>query len=60
VELDKRTVTDALRRRGDHDRAQAAECSLPRHIDTERDANLLHRFDVEVAALTRQAGREGA
>ena len=42
-----------LREQGDHDRAQQAECLLPRQVDTERDANLLHQLDVDLVALKR-------
>ena len=52
--VDKETVADALRDRGDHDRAQQAECALPRHVDTERDAGLLQQLDVDVAALRKE------
>ena len=55
MRLDKSAVTAALRRQGDYDRAQQAECSLPRHVDTDRDANLLHRLDVDLAALLSAA-----
>jgi hypothetical protein len=52
VQVQKQTVAAALRRQGDHDRAQQAECSLPRQVDTERDAGLLHLLDVDLDALT--------
>jgi len=51
VRLDKGAVAAALRRQGDHDRAQQAECSLPRQVDTQRDAGLLHRLDVDLDEL---------
>jgi hypothetical protein len=51
VRIDKDTVTTALRERGDHDRAVQAECVLPRSVDTERDAGLLIRHDVNADAL---------
>ena len=51
MQLDKSAVIAALRERGDHDRAQQAECSLPRHVDTERDAGLLHQLDVDLHSL---------
>ncbi len=51
MRLDKDAVAAALRRQGDHDRAQQAECSLPRHVDTQRDAGLLHRLDVDLDEL---------
>lgn len=49
--MDKETVTASLRDRGDHDRAQQADSALPRQVDTDRDAGLLHELDVDVAAL---------
>jgi hypothetical protein len=52
MQVDKSAVTAVLRRRGDHDRAQQAECALPRHVDTERDASLLHHLEVPVRELT--------
>jgi hypothetical protein len=51
VQVEKEAVSAALRRQGDHDKAQQAECALPRHVDTERDAGLLHRLDVDVDDL---------
>jgi hypothetical protein len=51
VQVEKRAVTAALRRKGDHDRAQRAQCSLPRKVDTERDAGLLHALDVDLDEL---------
>ena len=51
VQIDKETVTTALRERGDHDRAVQAECVLPRSVDTERDAGLLIQLDVNADAL---------
>ncbi|MGZ8737167.1 MAG: hypothetical protein ACXWW7_08385 [Nocardioides sp.] len=49
--VDKDAVTDALRARGDHDRAAQADAALPRHVDTESDAGLLHQFDLNVAEV---------
>lgn len=51
VHLDKGAVAAALRRQGDHDRAQRAECTLPRRVDTKRDAGLLHQLDVDIRAM---------
>ena len=51
MRVEKEAVADALRRQGDHDKAQQAECALSRHVDTERDAGLLHRLDVDVDNL---------
>lgn len=58
MQLDKSAVAAALRRQGDHDRAQQAECSLPQHVDTVRDANLLHRLDVDICELTSAVLRD--
>ncbi len=59
MRVDKRAVAAVLRNQGDHDRAQQAECSLPRHVDTERDAGLLRQLDVDVVGLrSEQAGRD--
>jgi hypothetical protein len=51
MNVNKSAVTAALRRQGDHDRALQAECALPGHVDTVRDAALLHRLDVDVHDL---------
>lgn len=51
MQVEKSAVAAALRKQGDYDRAQQAECSLPRHVDTERDANLLHSLDVDLGEL---------
>jgi len=65
VRVDKRTVTATLRAQGEHDRAQRAECVLPRHVDTERDAGVLLQLDVHPSELAkvdeaRQAGAGAA
>ena len=60
MNINKSAVTAALRRQGDHDRAIQAECTLPGQVDTERDANLLHRLDVDLATLTAAAERHPA
>ena len=49
--LDKDAVTARLRAEGEHDRALAAETALPKHVDTDRDAGLLHQFDLSVSEL---------
>jgi hypothetical protein len=59
VQVQKRAVTAALRSQGDHDRAQQAESVLPRTVDTERDAGLLHRLDVEIEDLKDEAAGSG-
>jgi hypothetical protein len=60
MNVSKSAVTAALRRQGDHDRALQAECALPGHVDTERDASLLHRLEVDVHDLeSRERGASG-
>ena len=49
--VDKDAVTDALRARGEHDRAAQAATALPRNVDTETDAGLLHQFELNVSEV---------
>lgn len=51
MQVDKEDVVDLLRSRGEHDKAANVECALPRHVDTEADAGLLHQFDVNVSDI---------
>ena len=51
MQVEKETITASLRSRGEHDRAQQADCALPRTVDTERDAGLLRQFEVDVDDL---------
>jgi len=54
--VDKDAVTEALRARGDHDRALQAETSLPRTVDLERDGALLqHQLDLTVSDVEAAA-----
>ncbi|HET9859993.1 MAG TPA: hypothetical protein VFQ19_09450 [Nocardioidaceae bacterium] len=56
MEIEKDEVVDLLRARGEHDRAQQVECALPRHVDTEQDAGLLHTFDINIRELSDSDG----
>ncbi len=56
VLVDKQAVTARLRAEGEHDRALAAETALPKRVDLERDAGLLHQFDINVSELSEDAG----
>lgn len=58
MQVDKDDVVDLLRSRGEHDKAASVECALPRQVDTEADAGLLHQFDVNVSEVA-QAAAEG-
>jgi hypothetical protein len=51
VQVDKDEVVDLLRSRGEHDKAANVECALPRQVDTEADAGVLHQFGVNVSDL---------
>lgn len=54
--VDKDAVTEALRARGDHDRALLAETSLPRTVDLERDGAMLqHQLDLTVSDVEAAA-----
>ena len=51
MRLEKDDVVDTLRSRGEHDKAQQVDSALPKQVDTEEDAGLLHTFDINVADL---------
>ena len=54
--VDKDAVTQALRARGDHDRALQAETTLPRTVDLDRDGALLqHQLDLTVSDVEAAA-----
>ena len=55
MQIDKEEVVDLLRARGEHDKAASVQCALPRHVDTEADAGVLHQFDVNVSELEDEA-----
>lgn len=52
MEIDKQTVLNLIRERGDEEQANQAETELPDEIDTDRDAGLLQRFGVDPQDLT--------
>ena len=56
MQTERTKVVRALRSRGDHDRALQAECSLPRWLDSERDAGVLLQLDVEAADIQAEVG----
>ena len=58
--VEKEAVTEALRARGDHDRAAQADTALPRNVDTETDAGLLHQFDLNVAEVEAAEAEAGS
>ena len=54
MRADRQIVVDALRSRGEHDKAVQAACVLPRVVDTQRDASVLLRLDVSLDVLEDQ------
>lgn len=45
------SVVEVLRNLGEHDRATAAGCCLPKYVDTDRDAMRLHEFGLSEKVL---------
>ncbi len=54
MQIEKQEVVGMLRAQGEHDKAQSAACALPRHVDTDRDAGLLHVFGINTSDITRE------
>ena len=46
MEIDKQEIVDELRGRGDDEVADRAERELPDVVDTDKDADLLHRLGI--------------
>jgi hypothetical protein len=46
MEIDKDTIVNMLRERGDSEKAGQAERELPDRVDSDRDASLLERFGI--------------
>ncbi len=51
MKIDKQTVLDVLRERGEDEKAAQAEQELPDEVDTEQHAGLLERFGVNPSDL---------
>ncbi len=51
MQIDKETILNLLRERGEHDKAEEAAQELPEQVDTERDGGLLARFGIEPGEL---------
>jgi hypothetical protein len=47
MQVDKNTILDLLRQRGDHQRADQADQELPDQVDTDQHADLLGRFGLD-------------
>jgi hypothetical protein len=51
MQIDKNTIIEHLRQRGDNSSADRADQELPEQVDTDRDAGLLERFGLDPAEL---------
>jgi hypothetical protein len=51
MQLDKNTIIEFLRQRGDDQNADRADQELPDQVDTEQHAGLLERFGLDPAEL---------
>jgi hypothetical protein len=56
VNIPKELVVEQIRSRGDAEVTTRAERELPEKLDPDRDADLLRRFDVDLAALAEGFG----
>jgi hypothetical protein len=54
VQIDKNTILDLLRERGQQDQANQADQELPDQVDTDRDAGLLQRFGLDPQELLQR------
>jgi hypothetical protein len=51
MQIDKNTILELLRERGDHQSADQAAQELPDQVDTDQDASLLDRFGLDPSEL---------
>ena len=58
MRIEKEEVVHLLRAQGEHDKAVNVQCRLPRHVDTEADAGLLHQLDVNVHEVADALGED--
>ena len=56
MQIDKETILEFLRERGQEDQAQQAEGELPEQVDTDRDAGLLEKYGIDPQALIAKVG----
>lgn len=56
MELDKETILNFLRERGETEKADRAQRELPEKVDTDRDAGLLERLGIDPQALLGKLG----
>jgi hypothetical protein len=51
MQIDKNTILELLRERGDNQTADQADQLLPSQVDTDQHAGLLERFGLDPAVL---------
>jgi hypothetical protein len=51
MNIDKQQIVEMLRERGEDDKAQQAESSLPDQVDTERDSGMLQQLGIDPSDL---------
>jgi len=59
MQVDKETILEFLRERGQDDQAQQAKGELPEQVDTDRDAALLEKYGIDPQALLAKVGGTG-
>ena len=59
MNIDKNTILELLRSRGDDQQAQQAEQELPDQVDTDQHAGLLEKFGINPAELIAKLGGGG-
>ena len=60
MQIDQRTLLDALRQRGEQDKATQAERELPDQVDTDQHGELLRRFGLDPQELLQRFWGGGA
>lgn len=53
MKIDKDTIIQFLRERGDKDTADKAAQDLPGQVDTEEDRNILDRLGIDIGDLLK-------
>jgi hypothetical protein len=56
MQIPKGMIVERIRAAGDTEAADRAESELPERVDTERDAELLRRFDLDPQQLADGLG----
>ena len=59
MQLDKDMILEYLRERGEHDKADEAECELPATVDHEGHGDVLSRLGVPGELLARARSGQG-